>query len=223
MSNERVGNGPLSHKKNAAFTLIEVLFVIAIIAVLAAFLFPALRMARERPRTAVCASNLHQLYAGFSLYASDHDGYLPPYQNKIGTALAQDETAKAFAPIPENGHRLMEAMQPYVKSGTLWFCPNDTFAGTDSDVGGIKHQYASYQTNAFSGLEPITGESTTEEGPETILKFKRADASSITLLTDNLWLYHPDFQRTTPYSHNGWFNHLYFDGHVKSIRFKDDQ
>lgn len=202
------------------FTLIEVLVVLAVLTVLAAFLFPLVRTAREGPRTAVCTNRLHQL--AFSLYASDHDGDLPPYQNRKGTALMREGLAKKGIPIPENGRLLVEAMKPYAKYPDLWFCPNDPYADTDSEVGGIEHRYASYQVNAFSGLETITGQSTTEEGPESILRFKRADAASITLLTDNLWAYHPVFQKVPPYWHNGRFNHLYFDGHVKSIRFSED-
>src|SRR5204863_340660 len=94
---------PQTSAKKSGFTLIEALVVIDIIALLAALLFPLLRLAREHPRTTVCLNNLHQLYAAFTLYSSDNEGFLPPYQNRIGTAIAQDETAKAFAPIPEKG------------------------------------------------------------------------------------------------------------------------
>jgi prepilin-type N-terminal cleavage/methylation domain-containing protein/prepilin-type processing-associated H-X9-DG protein len=223
MVNPSVGNRQSQRGKRGAFTLIEVLVVIAILAVICAFLLPVLRMARERPRTTLCTSHLRQLHAAFALYASDYDGYLPPYQNRIGTALVQDREAKALTPIPENGLRLVESMQPYTTSRSLWFCPNDPYAGTDTVVGGIRHQYGSYLVNSFSGLESVTGESTTEAGPQAITKLNRAGAASIVLLTDNLWLFHPAFQRTTPYSHNGRFLRLFFDGHVRSIRFEEDQ
>jgi prepilin-type N-terminal cleavage/methylation domain-containing protein len=223
MVNQPVSNRRSRREKRLAFTLIEVLVAMAILAVLSAFLLPVLRMARERPRTTLCTSHLRQLHAAFALYASDYDGYLPPYQNRIGTALVQDRAAKALTPIPENGLRLVESMQPYTTSRSLWFCPNDPDAGTDSVVGGIRHQYGSYLVNSFSGLEPITGESTTPEGPEAITKLNRTDAASIVLLTDNLWAFHPAFQRTAPYSHNGRFYHLYFDGHVRSVRFEEDR
>ena len=66
--------------KCGAFTLIELLVVIAIIAILAALLVPALKTALERGRIAVCASNLHQHGLGAFLYASDHEGLLPPFK-----------------------------------------------------------------------------------------------------------------------------------------------
>jgi len=64
-------------KRACAFTLIELLAVIAVIALLAAFLFPALAGALERGRSSQCQSNLKQLGAAVLLYASDH-GQLPP-------------------------------------------------------------------------------------------------------------------------------------------------
>lgn len=68
-----------------AFTLIELLIVIAIIAILAALLFPAIAQAKARGRKIVCTNNLRQFGQALYLYASDNDDYFPP--EGTGTAL----------------------------------------------------------------------------------------------------------------------------------------
>src|SRR5262245_12659444 len=61
-----------------AFTLVEMLVVIAIIGLLAALLVPALLRAKETGRRTACASNLRQLSVAAAIYAGDNDGYFPP-------------------------------------------------------------------------------------------------------------------------------------------------
>lgn len=63
--------------RRRAFTLVELLVVVAVIAVLIAILLPALRRARETAYRVSCASNMRQLALAFLLYANDHRGFLP--------------------------------------------------------------------------------------------------------------------------------------------------
>jgi prepilin-type N-terminal cleavage/methylation domain-containing protein len=67
--------------RRPAFTLIELLIVIAVIALLTAILIPSLAVAKERARRIVCANNVKQFIIGLCSYAEDHDSDLPSGQS----------------------------------------------------------------------------------------------------------------------------------------------
>ncbi len=68
---------PVRYTCRQAFTLVELLTIIAIISMLVGLLFPALSQARERGRRINCLSNLRQLSIAMNLYADDNKGRLP--------------------------------------------------------------------------------------------------------------------------------------------------
>lgn len=72
---------PKSHK---CFTLIELLIIVAIIAILAGMLLSALNKARTNARRITCTNNLKQIGTGIAGYASNNNDYLTPHKGRWG-------------------------------------------------------------------------------------------------------------------------------------------
>ena len=67
----------LKHSSPPAFTLVELLVALAIIALLAALLLPALGRAKEAARATVCLGNLHQIGLALQVYVQDNHNQMP--------------------------------------------------------------------------------------------------------------------------------------------------
>lgn len=82
--------------KRRGFTLIELSFVISIIAILAAILFPVFARARESARRSSCASNLSQIGVALNMYAQNYNGRYPKKNNELGPVLRYTSNVDIF-------------------------------------------------------------------------------------------------------------------------------
>jgi prepilin-type N-terminal cleavage/methylation domain-containing protein/prepilin-type processing-associated H-X9-DG protein len=78
----RDGPNRAKQKSQGAFTLMELLVVISIVALLMAILLPALQRVRKQAGAVLCQSNLKQWGMSLNIYTEDHEGYLPA--NMVG-------------------------------------------------------------------------------------------------------------------------------------------
>jgi general secretion pathway protein G len=74
-----------------AFTLVELLTVIAIIGVLAGILIPTVGKVRESAHSAKCLSNLRQIGTGIRVFAEENKGNLPVPQDDDGLVVGEDK------------------------------------------------------------------------------------------------------------------------------------
>ena len=71
------------------FILVEFLTAVAIIAILAAILFPVFARAREKARQATCAQNLLNVGMALRQYSADYHGHFPPDDNDLSPLYFQ--------------------------------------------------------------------------------------------------------------------------------------
>ncbi|MBI4028705.1 MAG: type II secretion system protein [Verrucomicrobia bacterium] len=154
-----------------AFTLIELLVVVAIIAILAAFLMPALKSAREKAKQIQCLSNLRQLHLATTLYAGDNDGWFPQCYDDATVTANEFTDAKVTWPkqlIDYLGGSKSLRVEPgvYGTRNTVFQCPArpaEKYVLADLSFTGVyftdipTYLFGSYCYNNFIGGEAVGG------------------------------------------------------------------
>ena len=98
----------VANSENRGFTLVELLAVIAILAVVAALLFPVLHSVKGKARETACASNLHQMSLAMEMYLQDYDEVFPV-----------SYVASRTGPY----HSWRQLIGPYVRNTDIFMCP----------------------------------------------------------------------------------------------------
>jgi len=144
-----------------AFTLVELLVVIGIIALLIAVLMPALRRAREQANAAACSSNQRQIMMAFLMFANEHKGHLPgnwwDYLDK--DSEKRSWLINANEPLqnaPQNG-----TIFRYLNNLEVYRCPSTVDSTLSSGTGSNgRFDYASFLV--FSGARVSNVKPTSE-------------------------------------------------------------
>ncbi|HEY0867440.1 MAG TPA: prepilin-type N-terminal cleavage/methylation domain-containing protein [Fimbriimonas sp.] len=98
-----------------AFTLLELLVVLAVVMILAGILFPVFAHAKQAGLRAACISNYKQLSAATGLYNSDYDDFYMPVNHQ-----------PASEPNSRNDRTWVQLVLPYVRDFSVFRCPADT-------------------------------------------------------------------------------------------------
>ena len=111
----------MKNLRQLAFTLIELLTVIAVIAILAAILIPVVGNVRQKADEATCLNNLRQIGTAIGLYQSDHKGAFPAVVEAWG---ASEERGLWFTQFADYGLP-WKAGAPLgnMRNQAWWYCP----------------------------------------------------------------------------------------------------
>jgi prepilin-type N-terminal cleavage/methylation domain-containing protein/prepilin-type processing-associated H-X9-DG protein len=125
-----------SCRGSAAFTLVELLVVIGIIALLVSILLPAMGKARESARRVACASNVRQICTALIMAANANRGALPDVGNFNGqfdnaTGAANSAQKSANPSLIHPGAR--ELLQKYGVTRSIWYCPSNPEMDRDAN------------------------------------------------------------------------------------------
>lgn len=134
----------------ASYTLVEVLVVMAIVGVLAAFLIPALSSARERGRSVTCLNNIRQLTFAHMAFADDHRHMMCTANDALTT---EPPGWLQGTPVPTVVTNSILIQYKYLSGPECFKCPSDK--GIRTDPQAIQPPLFSYARNGeILGLYP---------------------------------------------------------------------
>ena len=146
-----------------AFTLVELLVVIAVIGILASLLVPAIARASGSGRLIFCQNNLRQLGIAWMVYAQDHEDRITynlgateiSAMLKAGGRFNWANSLLNWEVDPSNTNDLLNtqaSLGPYVSANAAVFrCPSDNVVSRVQRAAGWTHRSRTYSMNAMVG------------------------------------------------------------------------
>lgn len=190
------------------FTLVEVLVVLAIMAVLASLSLSVFSRVRESGRATTCQSNLKQIAVAIQQYTQDYSGHFPLNSYPLATPLYTGR-------YPRTDMYWNETISPYLKVSSIFHCPSNpldeptNYSYNVFELNSVAH--APQKNKHWDGV------------PETQVSF----ASDVVLNSDSWAIYADGLtatgaptvtscgELTMEALHSGGADFSYVDGHVK--------
>jgi len=196
---------PLAQRGSRAFTLVELLTVIAIISILAALLLPALSRSQLRAKRIVCGNNLEQIGLAFHTFANDHKGKFPMgVSTNDGGSMEFVRNGYDANGVFYSAFRHFQALSSELSTPQILICPVDARLPA-ANFARLQNENVSY----FVGVEADFGK------PGSLLAGDRNLAANPPLNPTLLQISGGSRLRWTAELHQFKGNVLFADGHVE--------
>lgn len=168
----------LPGRAGVGFTLVELLVVIAVVALLITILLPALRGARESARTTVCLGNQKQLALAYALYSQDFreslvhaytdldqfaESWLDYPRTTAGTIMSQAALAAANTVTAQIEATQRGRLYPYAPDYRSYHCPADLRSVTRQAPGSAL-AWVTYSIPNYLNGDPVYEQQTVGSG-----------------------------------------------------------
>ncbi len=161
------------NRQDGGVTLIELLTVIAIIAILAGLLLPALSQAKRQGQRAACLSNLKQISLAFTMYLNDHTYMFPDRRDLKSTLPGGYHPWTSWPPSDPRGGWAAIVLKDEGAKDALWSCP----AAINSFAG-----------NAVQSIQATSMDTNAPPSRYWLWRFDRTnDLSDTTTMLDDFW------------------------------------
>lgn len=226
----------------AGFTLVEMLLVVALIAILAALSFPVLGRVKESLNASRCVSNLKNIGVAVQQYTADNQGRFPTSRLQYRMDEGGNKTTVPFLPDVFLSSKIL-TVSDYASPSSVWWCPGDV----ERPANIRKHSYGHNQRlgGDYATTQTWDGKPNSSFDPSyAYIHAVRKPLSQIIYLIDYVdtgdagkwssavvatrWPMRKGSQKDAPLAaridferHAGVANALFLDGSVRPQRFED--